>query len=83
MTPDTTDELGYADALEELEAILASLADDDIDVDVLATRVSRAAELIRVCRARVDAARMEVTEIVDGFDEQSPHEDETAAPGDA
>ena len=55
---------GYADALAELERILAELEDDAVDVDRLADQVRRAKELIEVCRARIDDARMEVTEVV-------------------
>lgn len=73
--PDTNDneteptELGYADALAELEEILDQLDDDDIDVDVLGERVERAAELIRLCRARIRHAQMSVEEIVADLDE--------------
>jgi exodeoxyribonuclease VII small subunit len=57
-------DVGYADALSELEAILTEIEDDAVDVDVLAARVKRAAELLRVCRARITAAKVEVTQIV-------------------
>lgn len=57
-------ELGYAAALGELESILAEIEDDAVDVDVLAARVRRAAELLRVCRDRITAARDEVGQIV-------------------
>jgi exodeoxyribonuclease VII small subunit len=55
---------GYAEAVVELEAILAELEEDDVDVDVLAERVGRASELVRVCRLRIDAARFQVERIV-------------------
>jgi exodeoxyribonuclease VII small subunit len=61
-------ELGYADAVAELEEILAQLDDDDIDVDHLATQVRRAAALIAMCRGRLSAARVEVTRIVADLD---------------
>ena len=57
-------DIGYADALAELEAILDEIEDDAVDVDVLAARVKRAAELLRVCRQRITAARDEVGRIV-------------------
>lgn len=59
-----TAEIGYGEALAELEQILDEMEDDSVDVDVLATRVRRAAELLRVCRDRITAARIEVTQIV-------------------
>lgn len=55
---------GYAEALAELEGILTELEDDAIDVDVLASRVERAAVLIRFCRTRIHDAQMKVHEIV-------------------
>ncbi|MET0728797.1 MAG: exodeoxyribonuclease VII small subunit [Acidimicrobiales bacterium] len=57
-------EIGYGEALAELEGILDEIEDDAVDVDVLATRVRRAAELLRVCRDRIASARVEVTQIV-------------------
>ena len=61
-------EIGYGDALAELEGILDEIEDDSVDVDVLATRVRRAAELLRVCRDRIASARIEVTQIVADLD---------------
>lgn len=54
---------GYEDAVTELEEILDALSDDDINVDELAERVKRATELVKVCRERIAAARLEVKEI--------------------
>ena len=56
--------LGYADALAELEAILDDLEDDNIDIDVLAGKVERASQLIRLCRDRISSARTQVDRIV-------------------
>ena len=70
--PDNTDDIddiGYAEALTELEGILAELEDDSIDIDVLAARVRRATDLIRACRRRIGSARMEVERIVAELDE--------------
>ena len=60
---------GYAEALAELEAILVSLEDADLDVDVLGAKVARAAELIRHCRTRIGAARLEVEQVVAEFED--------------
>lgn len=58
------DDIGYADAVEELEAILDELEGDQLDVDVLAERVRRASELIKVCRTRIARAQTDVDRIV-------------------
>lgn len=55
--------VGYEQAVTELEEILDALSDDDIDVDHLAEQVKRATELVKVCRDRIAAARLEVKEI--------------------
>ncbi|MCX7621295.1 MAG: exodeoxyribonuclease VII small subunit [Acidimicrobiales bacterium] len=59
---------GYADAVRELEAILAELEHDDIDIDQLAAQVRRAAVLIRFCRSRILEARVEVEQVVADLD---------------
>jgi len=62
------EEIGYADALAELERILAELERSDVDVDVLATRVQRASELIKLCRDRIGNARLRIDGVVGGLD---------------
>ena len=64
----STDDIGYADAMTELDAILAELDDDAIDIDVLSERVERAAHLIAVCRNRISVAQQRVAAIVDDLD---------------
>jgi exodeoxyribonuclease VII small subunit len=59
---------GYAAAMAELDAILRALEDDDLDVDLLAARVARAAELLRWCRTRISATKMQVETIVADLD---------------
>jgi exodeoxyribonuclease VII small subunit len=61
-------EIGYAEALEELESILESLEDDDVDVDVLAEHVQRASELIELCRERIGKAKLRIEEVVSTVD---------------
>jgi exodeoxyribonuclease VII small subunit len=67
-----TEEIGYGEAVAEWEEILDEIASDDVDVDLLSVRVRRAAELIRICRRRIHATRMEVEEIVAGLETTSP-----------
>ena len=67
-------EIGYADAMAELESILDDLEDDDLDVDVLASRVERASTLIPLCRDRIGAARVQVEKVVASLDAAEPPE---------
>jgi exodeoxyribonuclease VII small subunit len=58
-------ELPYADALAELEAILASLETAGVDVDTLATQVARATYLIGYCRERLETVRVHIADVLD------------------
>lgn len=59
---------GYAQALSELDTILRELEGSDVDVDQLAERVARAAELIAVCRDRISTARLKIDEVIADLD---------------
>ena len=50
----------YAEATAEIDAILSELERDDLDVDLLATKVRRAAELLTWCRGRIQLATADV-----------------------
>ena len=63
---------GYADSLDELQSILATLESNTADVDLLADRVQRADLLIRHCRASLDDARCRVEQVVSNLDPKSP-----------
>ena len=62
-TPDTPP-AGYAEALAELDEILAALERSDVDVDVLAAKVQRAAVLVAFCRERIANARLQIEQVV-------------------
>jgi exodeoxyribonuclease VII small subunit len=70
MTNDTDEDtpIGYADALEELDVILRELEGSDVDVDRLADRVARAADLIALCRDRIGNARLRIDEVIADLD---------------
>ncbi|MEO1059368.1 MAG: exodeoxyribonuclease VII small subunit [Actinomycetota bacterium] len=62
------DTVSYRDALGELDEILARLEQTDVDVDHLADQVARASELIALCRARINDARVRITDVTSGLD---------------
>jgi exodeoxyribonuclease VII small subunit len=78
--PDEPATIGYAEALAELESILRELEGSDVDVDHLAVRVTRAAQLIAICRDRISGARAQIDEVLADLDavvppvDASPHE---------
>jgi exodeoxyribonuclease VII small subunit len=62
------DDIGYGEALAELETILGEIEEERVDIDELAVKVKRAAELIRLCRARIKTATLAVDTIVDDME---------------
>ena len=59
---------GYADALAELDAILRELEGSDVDVDHLADRVTRASELISLCREKISHAQVTIEQVTADLD---------------
>jgi exodeoxyribonuclease VII small subunit len=66
---EANDSGGYAEAMAELDGILDELEGDHLDVDVLAERVRRASELIKLCRTRIARAQEDVDRIVTDLEE--------------
>ena len=72
MTGDDGTAPGYGAAMAELEQILAELERGSVDVDRLGAQVKRASELIRFCRERVVAARLDIEQVVAQLDADHP-----------
>ena len=67
------EDLKFGEALDELEAILRRVEEEEIDIDSLAAELKRAAELLEVCRGKIRKAEVEVTQIVQSLgDEEEP-----------
>ena len=58
-------DLSFKEALAELEQILGRIEGEDVDLDGLASELSRAAELLEVCRGKIRKAEVEVDHIVE------------------
>lgn len=69
----------YAEATAEIDEILTELERDDLDVDLLATKVRRAAELLTWCRARIAVATDDVRDAVEAlaFEPEAPSDPAT------
>ena len=57
-------EFSYTEALGELEAILTAIESGKEDIDTLASKVTRATELIKLCRTHIVKVEGEVNEIL-------------------
>ena len=74
----TEEPSGYAEAMREVETILGELDSNNVDVDVLATKVQRASYLISWCKDRIASAQLTVDTLVAdlGVDEEYDEDDE-------
>lgn len=68
--------VGYAEAMREVESILAELDSSSVDVDTLASKVERASFLIHWCNERIAAAQMTVDALVAEIDDQYQDDDD-------
>lgn len=55
-----TEKLTYAEAVKELEEIVARMQSDNCDIDKLSAYTRRAIELLRLCRERLTATDKEI-----------------------
>jgi len=58
-------ELSYKEAIAEIEQILRSLREEQNSIDTLSERVSRATELITLCREKLRKAENEVNKVLE------------------
>ena len=65
MDKKTTEKKTYGEAMERIRTILASLQDENTDIDTLAERVKEASELIAFCRAKLLKTEAEVGKVLD------------------
>lgn len=66
---DTNAQPSYNEALKELEAILAGLRADNCDVDTLAAKTARAAELLSYCRKKLTRTEEELADVLASLDQ--------------
>lgn len=54
------EDIKYADAVAEIEKILAKINSTEADIDTLSADVKRATELINICKAKIRKAENEI-----------------------
>ncbi len=64
-------QLTYAEAIAELEEILAGIEKGEPDVDDLTRHVKRAAYLLRYCQSKLHKASSEVEDILKNLEEDT------------
>jgi exodeoxyribonuclease VII small subunit len=64
-------ELKYGKAVQKLDEIIRKIENEEIDVDELSQQVKEAVELIKLCKAKIEKAELEVKQVVAGFDKKN------------
>jgi len=62
----------YGDAAAELDSILRKIEDGNVDIDDLSEKVQRAAELIGICREKLEATEVRVKKVVERIASADP-----------
>ncbi len=57
-------EIGFKEAVGSIEEILRNIEEGEPDIDRLSTDVKKAAELIKICRARLRETEVKIDEIM-------------------
>lgn len=60
-------ETSYTEAFEQLQQIVSEIEKGDISVDVLAAKVEKAAELIKICKAKLSQTEVNVNRILEAM----------------
>ena len=59
---------GYSEAIRELEDIVEEIENETVDLDLLTSRVKRAAFLINLCRKNLKKTDVEVKKVLKEFE---------------
>lgn len=62
----------YGEASARLEAILQEIEEGRVDIDELSGLVKEAAELVALCRTKIQAAEVQVKTITEQLERESP-----------
>jgi exodeoxyribonuclease VII small subunit len=63
------EKINYTEAFEELQRMVAEIEEGEISVDDLSEKVSRAAQLIKICRQKLSATEDNVSRILKELDD--------------
>ncbi|MEM9921472.1 MAG: exodeoxyribonuclease VII small subunit [Bacteroidota bacterium] len=63
-----SDPASYENALSELEAIVYSLQESNVQIDVLSAKAKRAAMLIKYCRQKLRSTEKELNDLFEEDD---------------
>ena len=58
----------YGEAMKELQEIMNSVENDNLDVDVLMQKVKKATELIKFCKEKLLKTNSEIQKVLDNIE---------------
>ena len=61
-----TKQFKYEDAIHELEGIVDSMENGEMDIDSMTAKLKRAQELIKLCKYKLSKTDAEIKKILDG-----------------
>jgi len=64
----------YGEAAARLEQILATIEEGDVDIDELSGLVKEAADLVSLCRGKIQAAEVQVKTITEQLEREAEME---------
>ncbi len=64
-----TKKFNYKEALEEIEAIVQKIENEEIEVDELSLMVKKAADLIKLCKLKLKDTGSELEEIIEKLED--------------
>lgn len=65
-----TEDLSYSQAIEQLEAIVQEIENEDISVDQLSEKVKQASFLITICQQALKVTGQEVRDILSALNQE-------------
>ena len=69
--------ISYKQALEELEKIVDEIENGEIDVDLLAEKVKRAAFLSQICKSKLRKTQEELDKLLSEIEKEDIKQEET------
>ena len=58
-------QISYAEAIKQVEEILEKIEKEELDVDELGANVKKAADLLKICKAKLHDTEEEIQKILD------------------
>jgi len=70
------DKPNYTEAFEELQEIVSEIEEGEISVDELSEKIKRAAQLIKICKAKLTSTEEDVSKILKELEAATGNDEE-------